>query len=42
MAKWMTDRLAARMVMSKIVFLFGWVGVNEAAEGAGLMAVGWV
>ena len=42
MAMWMAYCLAARMVLTKIVSAFGWVGVNEAAEGGGLMAVGWV
>ena len=29
MATWMTDCVAARMVLTKIVSAFGWVGVNE-------------
>ena len=36
------DCVAARMVLTKIVSAFGWVGANEAAEGTGLMAVEWV
>ena len=42
MATWMADCVAARIVLTKIVSAFIWVGVNEAAEGAGLMVVGWV
>ena len=34
--------VAARMVLAKIVYAFGWVGMGEAAEGAGLVIVGWV
>ena len=42
MATWMAYCLAARMVLTKIVSAFGWVGVGEAAEGAGLVIVSWV
>ena len=42
MATWMADYVAALMVLAKIVSTFGWVGVGEAAEGAGLVIAGWV
>ena len=42
MAAWVADCLADRMVLTNIVLAFGWMGVNEAAKGADLMAVGRV
>ena len=34
--------VAALLVLANIVSVFGWVGEGEAAEGAGLVIVGWV
>ena len=42
MAAWMADYLADRMVLMKVVSAFGWMVVNEAVRGAGLMAVSLV
>ena len=42
MAAWVADCLADMMVLTNIVLAFGWMGVNEAAKGADLMAVGRV
>ena len=40
MVTWMSNCVATRMVLTKIVSAFGWVGVKEAVKGAGLMDVG--
>ena len=37
----MADCLAERMVLTKNVSAFCWMGVNEVARGPGLMAVTW-
>ena len=40
MAAWVADCLADGMVLTEIVYAFDRVNVQEAAEGAGLLAVG--
>ena len=42
MAAQMADCLAERMVLTKNVSAFGWMGMKEAARGDGYMAVTWV